>query len=111
MTQELGDLPLYVPQTRFQRNLNHHRWELPVLCYHRIMVNYPYPFWGVIFMVNLHGFIRQIYHKKTVQLLPFPPLYDKLPNFFYRLPHFTFSEKCIKLSLSQRMTEQFIKNR
>ena len=33
-----------------------HRWELPVLHYHRIRVNYPYSCLGVIFGVILHVF-------------------------------------------------------
>ena len=53
-----------------------HRWELSVLCYHKIRVNYPYPFLAVIFMVILHDFISRNYHK-TVQSLPFSPLYGK----------------------------------
>ena len=40
-----------------------HIWELPVLRYHRIRVNYPYPFLGVSFWGILHGFIRQNYDK------------------------------------------------
>ena len=41
----------------YDSSSGHHRWELPVLRYHRIRVNYPYPFVGVkcwvIFMILL----------------------------------------------------------
>ena len=57
-----------------------HRLELPVLRYHRIRVNYPYPFLEVIFRVILHDLLDQI-TIKTVQLLPFPPNIGKLPYF------------------------------
>ena len=36
---------------------------------------------------------------KTVKSLPFFPHYGKLPYFFFKLPHFMFSDKCIKYSL------------
>ena len=58
-----------------------HRWESPVLCYHVITANYPYPFLGKFFMVILNGFIRKV-TIKTVKPLPFPPLYVKLPYMF-----------------------------
>ena len=40
-----------------------HRWELPVLRYHRIRGNYHSPFLVVNFSVVLHNFIRKNYHK------------------------------------------------
>ena len=55
-----------------------HKWELPVLCYHRIRVNYPYSFLGVIFWVVLRDFIRKKLPLKPVKLLPFFPHYGKL---------------------------------
>ena len=56
-----------------------HIWEITVLYYHRIRVNFPYPFLGIVFIVNFHVLKRQI-SIKIVQLLPFSPLYGKLPN-------------------------------
>ena len=47
------------------------RWELPVLRYHSITVNYHYPFLGVIVLVILHDFIRQNHHKKLSYRYPF----------------------------------------
>ena len=48
-----------------------HRWELPLLCYHSIRVNYPYPFLGVIVLVILHYFNWQNYHKNQSYCYPF----------------------------------------
>ena len=48
---------------------HYHKWELPVLCYHWIRANYPYPFLGVFLKGILLDFINKITIKK-VQLLP-----------------------------------------
>ena len=57
------------PNRSLQRmRSSRHRWELTVLRYHRIRINYLYPFWGVIFGVILHDFIRQNY-RKTSQIV------------------------------------------
>ena len=85
-----------------------HRWELPVLCYHIIRVNYLYPFWGVIFGVILHGFIRQNYHK-TSQIVTLFPRYGKLPYFSLN-NHILCFQKNSNIHLPQKMPEQFIKN-
>ena len=69
-----------------------HIWELPVLHYHRIRVNYPYSCLGVIFGVILHVFKRQNYHKNQSNCYPFFPHYGKLPYCFFKLPHFIFSD-------------------
>ena len=60
----------------------YHRWELPVLHYQGIRVNYPYPFLGVIFRVILHGFIRKNYHINSPIVTPFS-IYGKLPYFYF----------------------------
>ena len=78
---------LFVP-TAFAHNGRSHRWELPVLRYHRFRVNFPYPFWGVIYG-DLHDFIIRI-TIKIVQSLPFSPLRGTLPYFTFKLPYFTF---------------------
>ena len=40
-----------------------HRWALPVICYPINMAIYPYPSFGVIFMIILHAFIIKNYTK------------------------------------------------
>ena len=42
-----------------------HRWELPVLTSHDFRVNHPYPFFGVIFMLNFHYLLYKITKKKS----------------------------------------------
>ena len=86
-----------------------HRWELPVLRYHRIRVNYPYPFLGVILRIILHDFIRKN-TIKTVNSLPFFPHYGKLPYFSFKLPHLMFPDNCTKLSLSPKNTLTIYQN-
>ena len=68
-----------------------HRWELPVLRYHSIRINYPYSFFGVIF----GWFCMILWNKitiKTVKFLPFFSHYGKLPDFLFKLRHFIFSD-------------------
>ena len=86
-----------------------HKWKLPVLRYHRIRFNYPYPFLGVIFWVILHAFITQNYHRKQSNCYPFSLIMVNYPIFF-KWPHFMFSEKWTKYPLSPKNTKQFIKN-
>ena len=54
---------------------SHHRWELTVLRYHRIRVNHPYPFWGVMFWVILHDFVTHKYHKNSQIFILSPSLW------------------------------------
>ena len=58
-----------------------HIWEPPVLRYHIVRENYPYPFWGVNCWLILHNFSRQDHHI-TVKLFPFTPQYGILTNFY-----------------------------
>ena len=58
-----------------------HIWELPVLRYHSIRVIYQHPFWGVIFLVILHDFIRQNYHKNLSYRYPLPLIMVNYPIF------------------------------
>ena len=80
-----------------------HRWELPVLRYHGIRVNYPYPFLGVIFMVILHDFIIKL-PLKIVKPLPFSPLYGKLSYFSFHCQILCFQKIYTKLYLSLNIT-------
>ena len=66
------------------------RWELPVLCYPIIRVDYPYPFLETIFVWFCMILLDEI-TIKTVKLLPFFPHCGKLAYFFFKLPHFIFS--------------------
>ena len=59
-----------------------HIWELPVLYYHRIRVNYPNPFLGVIFRVILYGFIRQNHHLKKSNIYHLPLIMVNYRIFF-----------------------------
>ena len=59
-----------------------HIWELPVLRYHSIRGNYHYPFLGVTFLVILHDFIRQNYHKNQSDRYPFSLIMVNYPTFF-----------------------------
>ena len=52
-----------------------HRWELPLLYYHIVRKNYPYPFLWIIFWVILHGFIWQNYHKNSQIITLFSSLW------------------------------------
>ena len=47
---------------------------------------------------------------KPVKLLPFSPHYGKLPYFFFKLPHFIFSEKFQNILFPKKMPEKLIKN-
>ena len=58
-----------------------HIWELPILCYHRIGVNYSYPFLGVKFSVILHDFLQQNYHKNQSNCYHFPLIMINYPIF------------------------------
>ena len=58
-----------------------HRWELPVLRYHSIRGNYNYPILGVTFLVFLHDFIRQNYHKNQSDRYPFFLIMVNYPTF------------------------------
>ena len=88
----------------------HHRWELPILHYHIIGVNHPYPFLGVIFRVILHNFIRHNYHNKQSNCYPFPLIMVNYPIFSF-ITTFMFSENCTKLSLSQKNTRTIYQKR
>ena len=48
---------------------------------------------------------------KIVKSLPFFPHYGKLPYFFFKLPHFMFSEKCTKYYLFQKNTRTIYQKR
>ena len=48
---------------------------------------------------------------KTGKSLPFFPHYVKLDYFFFKLPHFMFSEKCTKYSLSQKINRTIYQKR
>ena len=82
-----------------------HRWELPVLFYHRIRVKYPYPFWGVI----LRDSIRQNYHK-TSQIITIFPHHGKLTYVLLKLTHFCFQKNVQNIIIPKKILEQFIKN-
>ena len=48
-----------------------HRWELTILCYHKIMTIYPYPF--LVLITQLFSFI--IIFIDCICILIFPPVY------------------------------------
>ena len=68
--------PLLLPGCSFNILLSGgHIQELSVLGYHRIRVNYPYPFLGVNFWEILHNFIRKITIKTSQIVTLFPSLW------------------------------------
>ena len=60
---------------------DHHRWELPVLRYHGIRGNHHFPFLRVMFLVILHGFIGNNYHKHQSDSYPFFLIMVNYPTF------------------------------
>ena len=86
-----------------------HIRELPILRYHIIRVNYPYPLLGVICWVILHYFIGKNYHK-TSQIVTLSPHYGKLPYFSLNY-HIIYFQKKSKYSLSQKNTRTIYQKR
>ena len=66
------------------------------------------PFWGVIFSVILHDFIRKNYHKNQSDRYPFFPHNAKLPDFSYKLPHFKFLDVLSIFIFPPKVPEQCI---
>ena len=86
-----------------------HRWESPVSLLPQNQGKLPIPLFGVIIWIVLYDCIRQNYHKNS-QIVTIFPHYGKLPYFFFKLPHFMFSENCTKFSLSSKNTLTIYQN-
>ena len=82
---------------------NTHRWELPVGNYPSNSGNYHYPLFWVIFMVILHDFIFKNYHENQSDCYPFFRN-GKLPDFFYKLPYYIFSDLLSKFIFALRIS-------
>ena len=82
-----------------------HRWELPVGNYPDNSGNYHYPFFWVIFMVILHDFIFKNYHENQSDCYPFFRN-GKLPDFFYKLPYYNFSDVLSKFIFALRICKK-----
>ena len=93
-----------------QLKYENHTWELPVLCYHRIRVNYPYPFWGVNFMVI---FCMVLLHKIIIKH------FNRYPFFVIRVNYpiislndhiICFQKNAQNYFFPKKKTGHFIKN-
>ena len=94
----------YLLKTWSDYSSSQHRWELPVGNYPGNSGNYHYSFFWVIFMVILHDFIFKNYHENRSDCYPFFRN-GKLPDFFYKLPYYNFSDVLSKFIFDLRISK------
>ena len=87
-----------------------HRWELPVLRYHRIRVNYLYPLLGVNFGVLLLYFIRKNYRTNQSNSKPFPLIMVNYPILSLNEHILCFHKNVQNILFPPTKPEIFIKN-
>ena len=63
-----------------------------------------------LFGGNFVSFYQTKLPLKTVKSLPFFPHYSKLPYFFFKLPHFIFSDVFPIFLFPPKIPDQYIKN-
>ena len=83
-----------------------HRWELTVLRYHIIRVNYP----GVNFQVIFHDFITKQYHKNQSNGYPFPLIIVSYSVFSLNYHILCFQAKIKIFSFLKKYSNNFYKN-